>query len=477
MVGTRHILGLAIDDSGVVATELCTRAGRTEVHGIGEFSWEQELTADNAKELGLRLRQFLRERGFTAKRAVVGLAAKWVMAKEVEAPPAAPEALAGMLSIQAERLFSMNAGELVFDYCGKTSTSQKSQVLLLAARRRIVEQIKELAEAAGLHLQSMTVSAFACGSAPAQNGSAGNFGLYTRPTYCEFWGHVKGRPRFIKHIPLVMDGDPTAYTHLLTNTIRRQVLLSSQQDQAPPHHVTAYDASGLSEAVFKQLNEQLSPQITVHNGRAGLMAKGLPATGDPQEARTVAAAAVAWTGVGSERPAVDFLNPRLGEKKKASHKRVAVWAGVGVAVCLIAVAVFLADWQADRSAIATYTQQLADMDEQLSAAKDVVARLTYAESWGDTEPRFLKLVRELTLAFPEEGTIWATSLALDQNGSGLIVGKVANEASFYEVFDKIRGNEAFSGSESRPQMVYLRDGGRDSREKDFAIRFTFKGAK
>jgi Tfp pilus assembly PilM family ATPase len=109
MVGTRHILGLAIDDAGVVATELSVQSGRAEVRRTGELLWGQELTADSARSLGQRLRQFLREQGFTSKRAVVGLAAKWVLTKEVDAPPASPEALAGMLSIQAERAFSLDA--------------------------------------------------------------------------------------------------------------------------------------------------------------------------------------------------------------------------------------------------------------------------------------------------------------------------------------------------------------------------------
>ncbi len=38
MVGTRHILGLAIDECGVVATELSVRAGRTEMQGAAELA-------------------------------------------------------------------------------------------------------------------------------------------------------------------------------------------------------------------------------------------------------------------------------------------------------------------------------------------------------------------------------------------------------------------------------------------------------
>lgn len=473
MVGTRHIVGLAIDDCGVVATELCLRAGHSEIRRAGEFSWDQEFTQENTKELGQRLRQFLHDRGFVAKKAVVGLAAKWVLAKEVEAPPAASEALAGILSIQAERAFSLNSDELVFDYCGKTSASEKSQVLLLAARRQIVDQVKELTMAAGLQVQSITVSAFACGNGSSENGAACRYGLYTRPTYCEFWGQFDGRPRFIKHIPMVVNGNPSGYSDLLKTTIQRQVLLSSQQDQAPPHHIAAYDASGLSEDAFNRLNKHLAPQITVRNGLAGVLRNGLTMPDGEQGANAVAAAAVALTAVGTDRPAVDFLNPRIGAKKKVDHRRIIAWAAGVAAVCIIGLGIWLAGWQSDRRAIAEYTQQLKDMDTDLEAAKEVVARLTYAASWGSTEPRFLSCLRELTAAFPEEGSVWATSLALNENSTGLVLGKATTEAGFYDVFDKINGNKAFFN----PEIVHIRDAGRDSREKEFGINFTFKGAK
>jgi hypothetical protein len=473
MVGTRHLLGLAIDDCGVVATELCIRAGRPEIHGSGELSWSREFAPEHLVELGHQLRQFLRDRGFTAKKAVVGLAAKWVLAKEVEAPPAAPEALAGILGIQAERAFSMNSEELVFDYCGKTSASQKSQVLLLAARRQIVKQVKDLVDAAGVQVQSITVSAFACGCKPTENGSDCRYGLYTRPTYCEFWGQADGSPQFIKHIPLVVDGNPSNYAELLTTMIQRQILLASRQDQSPPHHVAAYDACGLSADVLKSLNERLGPQITIRDGKPGLLPAGLTMPTGPNDARTGAAAAIALSAVGPDRLVVDFLNPRIGEKKKASHKRFLVWAAGAAAVCLIGLGIWLLGWQSDRSDIATYKQQLEDMSEDLTAAQDVVVRLTYAGSWGATDPRFLGCLREVTQAFPDEGSVWATSLALNESGVGSVLGKLTDQASFYEVFDKIDRNKAFA----KTKLIHIRDVGLNSREKEFAISFTFIGAK
>jgi hypothetical protein len=41
------------------------------------------------------------------------------------------------------------------------------------------------------------------------------------------------------------------------------------------------------------------------------------------------------------------------------------------------------------------------------------------------------------------------------------------------VFDKIDRNKAFA----KTKLIHIRDVGQNSREKEFAISFTFKGAK
>ncbi len=473
MVGTRHILGLAIDDSGVVATELSLRSGRPAIRSAGEFRWGRGLAPDTAGDLGQALRQFLRDHGFSAKRAVVGLAAKWVLAREITAPPASPDALADMLTIQAERAFSINADELIFDYCGGTSTVEKSQVLLLAVRRQTVDLVKGLAAAAGLQVQAVTVSALACSKALCESGPAYRYGLYSRPTYCEFWGQSNGSPRFVKHIPVGMDGNAAGYADLLTSMIQRQVFLSSRQSQPPPYEVTAYDAGGLSDGILGRLSEQLGPQITVHDGSVAPLCGVLGLADRPEGAYSAAAAAVAWTALETDGPPVDFLSPRIGAKKVSGRKRVVAWVTFAVAACLLGLAAVLADWHGDRSDIAAYTEQLQQMSEDIAVAQEVVTRVSHAASWASREPHFLDCLRELTLAFPEEGSVWATSLALTENGTGSLVGKARSEASFYGVLDKIRDSQAFSDV----QMIHIRDAGRDSQEEEFAINFTFRGLK
>jgi hypothetical protein len=467
------MLGLAIDDAGVVATELSLQAGRAEVRRTGELSWEQELTADNAKLLGQQLRHFLREQGFSSKRAVVGLSAKWVLTKEVEAPPASPDVLAGMLSIQAERAFSMDADELIFDYCGRTSTTEKKPVLLLAARRKIVDLIKELTEAAGLRVGSVTLSSLACSRVLSAGDAAPAYGLYTRPTYCEFWAQADGSPRLIKHVSIGSNGTPGAYADLLVSTVQRLVLLSPVPGQTPPYKITACDTRGLPEDLVSGLGKRLGSQIAVSNGRAGLRSNGLYLRDHPEGAGAIAAA-VALTGMGPDRPLIDFLNPRVGVKKAVSHKRVIVWGAGVAAACLVGLIVLVAVWHAYSRDIADSDAWLKEHSSEVAVAQEAVDRYKYADPWIDRQPRFLECLKSLTEVFPEEPYVWASSLALNENGTASVVGKTTSVASFYEVLDKIKKNTAVF---SDVKMIHIRDVGRDSAEKEFAVSFKFRGVK
>jgi hypothetical protein len=474
MLGARTLLGLAIDEFGIIIAEVRIRPGRPEVQRVGHWSFQEKLDSDNAGAMGQKLRQFLRTNNFSSKQAVVGIPAKWVVAKEIIAPSASPAAVAGMLSIQAERAFSLNTGELIFDYCGQTSVSQKTEVLLVAARREIVNQVRELATAAGLQVRSMTVSALALGRMLSEAGPEElQYGLYTRPSYCEFWTQANGSPRSIQHVPMAAtDGTEDQYTELLTSTIQRLIILSSQQGDSPPYRVTAFDGCGLANGVIDRLNERLRPQITVAEGNTELLSEVLVSPDHPETAQSAAALAIARADLAVNGPSVNFLNPRIGARKKTGHKRIAVWAGLIGAACVLTLAAVLADFQADKRDIATYTEQLELMSDDIAAAKELVDRISYASSWTFQKPVFLNCLRELTLTFPDEPTVWATNLRLSEN-AGALVGKAVDEESFYQVLDKIKQDPAFSNV----QMIHIRNAGRDSSQKEFAVNFEFKGVE
>jgi hypothetical protein len=474
MFGTQNILGLALDELGIVATELEVRSDGPHIRRTGEFLWEQEFQPAHLRPLGEQFRQFLRDHHFSARQAVVGLGAKWVLAKELALPPVTSDALAGVLSIQAERAFSLNAEELIFDYCGRADATEKSRILLTAAQRQLVEQVRELASVAGLQVQSVTISALALGDVRSAGDAEQGHGLYLRPTYCEFWSLANGRLQSLHYVPMpAWNGSPSDDAQSLVSAIRRWLLLSPHRDQSSPHQVAAYAGCGLPEEIVARLNEQLAPEIVVTDATAGLPAQALGAPQDLPERRSLVAAAVALTATRPDGPAVDFLNSKMGVKKTSHRKRIVTWAAILGAALLVATGALLADWRRDTLDIAAYTQQLEQMSDDITAAREIVDRVSYAGSWTSRQPRFLECLRELTEAFPQEPVVWATSLALDETGKGTLIGKTNWEESFYEVLDKIKAKKAFA----EVKMIHIRDAGKGSREKEFAVSFTFGGAK
>ncbi len=470
MLGTRTLLGLAIDESGVIVAEVAGRSSRPDIRRVGQWAFPAPFDASEAQELGQQFKQYLRSNHFSAKQAVVGVPTKWIVAREITAPPANAEALSGMLAIQAERAFSLNASELIFDYCGQASTSESRKVMLLAARREIIDGIKEMIAAAGLQIQSITISALAFERIGSEGASGRGFGLYARPSYCEFWSQSNGRPEAIKHVPMPgVNGTLNDRAHHLSAAIQRLMVLEPQQGQAS-HHVTIYDASEAPEGLIDRLNERLAPAITVRDGATGLRWAG----GDRTEVgEAIAAAAVALTGVGMAKPQVDFLNPRIGRKQVSSHKRLAGWGGFAAAIVLVLIGAVVFDWQRTRSEIAIYQGQLDGMSGELETAHAVVDRMAYAHSWISQRPEFLECLRQLTMAFPEAPTVWATSLALNENDEGTLIGRAVDDKSIIEVQDLVKQNEAFADV----QMIHIRDVGRNSSEKEFAMKFKFQGVR
>jgi hypothetical protein len=471
MLGTRTILGLAIDEFGIVAAEVTTRSGRPEIRHVGQLTFSEKLSSENVNDRAGQLKTFLRTNHFSSRHVVIGIPLKWVVAKEMMAPAANADAVAGMLGIQAERAFSLNSSELIFDYYGSTSTSESSRVMLLAARRQMVEQIKEMAVSAGLHLQAVTVSALAFDGGQSSNSSRQRYGLYARPTYCEFWSQSNGRLQTIRHVPIPnSNGSGPDHADLLTSAIQKQVRLMPQQDQSPPYEVTLYDASGLSTGVINRLDKQLRPQITLADGRTSVLA-GM--SDQAEHAKSIAAAAVAMAAVRAAGPEIDFLNPRIGAKKVSSRKKALTWVAAGAAACVLVLGLIALDWQLKKHDIANYKADLEVMKPQVDSAKQLVDRVAYAKSWLLQEPRFLERLKKLTLVFPQRpNSAWVGNLTMTEQGGGSMTGKASDQATALDIIRQLREDTTFF---TDVQRNYVREAGKDGYE--FSINFKFAGGK
>ena len=544
MMTSRKMLGLAVTERSITAVEVaCVRGGRKVLHAAefplppstGGRTGPQDDAARSPPVLGKALRQFLRRNHFSASRCVIGIEARWLVAREKSLPPTPPDLLAGALSIATEREFASDAKDLIFDYSGPArqgdapptggqvsavaaatwravaspvDSAQGQSVLLVAASRQNVDHLLATARAAGLTVAAVTSSTLALAAAtggPARQGDAPPTGgqavaspvanqsgdrlvLYLSPTTVELSVQSVANHawRLLRRLPIsppaaAAHGSPLADGWLddLAGELHRVVALlpgsvaNQSGDPEPALDLVIWNASGLAAGgVASLIGDRLSLAARLCQYPSDLEIADGPASQAGRAGEPAAAAALAAVGLNRQLLAVDFLHSRLSPRKKITVGRKAAWAAaLAAAVILPCLALFLA-WRAQQGEVDDLEGQLDAMQPSLAAARDVVHKATFAGGWYDRRPRHLDCLRELTLAFPAEGRIWTTSLAISEDMRVLISGKAADQRAVLEVVDRLDGNPKFA----EVQSLYISEVGGGSLEWSFAISLKFVGA-
>jgi len=478
MLGSRKIMGLDVNEHSIAVVEVHASAGRGELTRVAEFLLPEDMSWDQPENLGHAFRTFLSEKQFSARRAFVGLPAKWLLVKEEEVPPVGGETLAGVLRIRAERGFSGNFEDLAIDYIDQPMPGERRRVLLVGTLRKKTEQVLAMMRAAGLKAQAIMSTVAAIASADSYTRFEHGIVLHLTSRGTELAALSNGRISALRHIPVVApairaDADQAPngrFVEQLANHVHRIAsLLPLGQATADTSELVVWDAVGLDSEALDELGSRLGMQVTVPEDFSAFgVHKSKPAR-DAAACRFVGAVAVAVAGTRAGPPAVDFLHSRLAGRKKTPIGRRVAWATALVGALIIACLALLADWKAKAKEAAELRAGLDEMAEDIQAARDIVQKVSSGRGWYDHRPRLLDCLRELTLAFPEDGRIWTTSLHVTENMNGLLSGKSTDEILTLELLDTLEASSNFD----EVKLLHISGTESGAGEASFAISFVF----
>ena len=142
---------------------------------------------------------------------------------------------------------------------------------------------------------------------------------------------------------------------------------------------------------------------------------------------------------------------------------------IAAAVLFLAIIAGLLDLHSEGRKVAGLRRQLNEMQPEIAIASNAIERVQFISSWQGREPRFLECLREATLAFPTDGSIWTTSLAIRGDMRGLISGKSVNDKSVLELLDRLKQNSAFP----KVNLVFIHEAGGGTGEVAYTISFDF----
>lgn len=466
-------LGLAFTDSGVMVAEVKAN-GRARVTAAVSVKFTSELNLEHPGALGKHLYEVMRRERMSARRAVIGLPARWLMSRLKQVPPVEGEALSEMLRLTADRAFSADGNELLIDYIpptpgtpgnAATAAAKEDGVLLLAALRKRVEQVRQAAEAAGLKVEAITSSTAALAMATAATSDS-DLVVQLNDDSVEFALRDRRQLRLLRHVAMhVKAAEPASVV-----TEMRRVLAADVRGSAAEsaQRLLVWDSAGAPEAV-NQLIERLDlPKEQA--GDLGTLAHVNGEVGHGLDAlRFAPAIAVALSAADVHLRAVDFLHSRLAPPRRQRIDQRYRIAGLVAAVIAVGVGSLFYVVQGERGEVADLSEQVAHIEPEVEAAREMVNKVRYAEGWFDNRPRSLDYLRELTLAFPERGDIWATDITLREDRSATISGKATENRSVLELLDRLQQSPAFESV----KLLYSRDAGRREPETAFSIAVRF----
>lgn len=465
----KRFMGLAIEEGEMLAADIRQDGELFHVERTARMVFPEGISFDNPGAMGKILGQFIDENQFTAKKAVIGLPAKWLMFREKTVPPSSGESLAGVIKIQAERGFSLDPDDLVIDYTGEVSSERPNRLLLAAVLRKKLDKIIESTRSAGLEVLSTTVSSMAF----SQEILGQMFRpwpcyfLYVKPNFAEFLVIEDRHIVDVKHI----QRDQKAGTISLISEVRRILsLYENSPIESRKEDLMFWDSSTLSERESDDIKGSLSSHVNIMDCEDLETVKRLGLTGKEDAHDFLVPAALGRALIDSGDFYMDFIDSRMNTKVSRIKKEHVKWASVIVSGIIIIVLGIFISWKMDKLDVIELRSRLEGMSEDIIIAQDIVEKVGVTHSWYSGRPDILDCILELTMDFPEEGRIWTTNLALNENMEGIVSGKSVDEKSVMEVLDKLKENDLFSDV----QMIYMRESGRNSQEISFSINFSFR---
>lgn len=459
MFGRKNFLGIIVGGSRVRIARITVAGRQVAVRRV--FEWPLPDPQAGGMEAGRRLAVFLRARRIRPAPVILGLPADMLAFREKNVPPAADETLADLVRLEAENDFALPAGELILDFIAGPAADGKRRLAVFAARRRRLDFLVETVRAAGLRVAAATPLTPLL-AREKLSGDGCRILLYLGREAAELFWSEDGQPRLLKHLgPLPSPDSGGAGLKALASGIRRVVELGPLSAKGrQPHEIILWNNSGLSGKDFKALQEALplpSRLVGEH------LDDNEPGEGVP------ALAALAESAGANGPDTVDFIHPRLKTRREHRRRRIMTRLAAAPALFLLLAAGLAAELGREARGLEELRARRRLMEPEISAARVVLEYADSLREWRGGRSPHLECLREITLAFPREGRIWANSLSIREGMRGQLSGRAADSRLVMNVLDRMRENPVFSDV----ALVHVRNTGAGSDEVSFAFNFVY----
>ena len=455
----KSVLGMAFGPGLIQVAEVAVDAKTVKAARAADFIFSEGDTLDKPLELGKKFSAFLKENKFSAKHVVAGLPTQWLMLKTKTVPTMTAGNLAGMLRLQAERDFSIEPNDLVIDYVfgemDRASAAAARPLLLAAAMRTRVEQIRALLKAANLAPLALTSSALSL-AVGTFAGSVISVGCFGAELILKAGGNLS--------VPTVLASSIATDGAWLVPSIgeARRALAMLAHDPAAP--IGLWNDAGMTAAQISELQKGLDASI-----KPLTLVTGVDMSGVPNPLHAGCALALAHFKKSAELDTLDFFDSKLVEKTEGMFAKFKTWMALAALLAIVLVGWLAVSWYQDSSELNTLNQQSEARKAETKTAKAFVSRFASTQGWYDKRLNVLDSLNALKDVIPPDGSAWMTRLSVKEDFRCEMSAKAVNDKRYFEVLDQIEKNEAFRDV----KLVYMNKQDKKNTDVSFAISFIF----
>jgi hypothetical protein len=433
---SKKALGISLGEKSLLVAQAACDAAGPQVTRVAEFTYPEGVNLEKGEALGAALKEFLNSSGFTARRALIGVPAKWLVVRPHQIPPTDPATAIALLGIQVEAHRLPELGEIVYDFVGQSSETEATTALLMGLPKRWLDQILAMAKAARLQVAAVTPCTAVLGAATAVNVQR-PLVLSVRREGAELAAVEGSHTRFLRHLGSAVAALPLGMELRRSLPMLPAGFASGNGHAAagglPPSRIVLWDDVGLDAPAIQSLSESLGipvvrGELPTLGGRGCGLADGR--VGGP-------AVALALPLLERKKPAIDFLHPRLVPPTPSKIPRRVLWISTATAAALLFVALGYADLVSLQRQVDDLSGQYRQLQPTLQTARPFVNRMRYAETFRTADPRVVACLCDVTDALPPDQRTYLTAFRLQQNMQGEFAGRSDNVKDAISVIDTL----------------------------------------
>lgn len=428
------VLGLVLDGSRLDGVVLRQTGGALQL--VQNFS--VSLTLDPltaAPELvGREIRNHLDAAGVRERNCVCGIPLRWVMTAHTELPPLSEADAAGLLQLEAEKGFHADTATLQISDSRSPLPGDKKNILFAAVPRTQIDTLEKVLAAAKLKPASFSLGLSAL-QPPRSEKSDGVLALFVGESNVGLQVTCGKGVVALRTLEGAVEGD-AGRRALHADVVAREVRITLGQLPAELRDVVKRFRIFGATDLARQLADELETRFVSYGVRVEVVTRYAPdefTAQLPAEASLSPAFSLAAACLTERKPVFEFLPPKPGlieqfmAKYSSGRLRTAGLAGAGL------LAIIVGAFLIQQIVLWHYQSQWSRMQAKVTQLNAIMADIHQYRPWYDSSYPTLSILRELSVVFPQEGSVTAKSIQIRNGDEITCTGTARDYASLLAV--------------------------------------------